>query len=263
MRDTAPYDLDRELRSLFAQDRSGLSDHPPMAKLRAYARGELPEAEVEAIQSHLGLCRRCTSGILAGTADGLSAGEVASRVDEVVARGRARRRAERLRPAREWVWPALAAGLAIACLGQAWHAVRQGATIAELTSALASSAPPPAAAPEAPVAGMPIVDLYPGSVVRDADAAQQPIPLPAEATWVTLILTPSTDAARPAYELRLLTAEGVELWRGPATANAAGAVVVAVPRGLVSSGLGRLELYDSGGDAREPLETYAVSWATG
>jgi putative zinc finger protein len=53
-----------QLARLANEERRRQGDHPPTERLTAYKAGDLPAAEVEALQAHLAVCRRCTRTLL-------------------------------------------------------------------------------------------------------------------------------------------------------------------------------------------------------
>ena len=249
------HELDSQIREIFALDDAG--PHPPAEELAAYARGELPAAESERLQAHLGPCRECTAAVLAlgspAEAGGLPDAEVAAGVEAIVSGVHGRRS-----PAGRG-WTALAAAAAIAILtlslalwsawqriGELEHAVPQVRTARGSASALDLP----------PQTGVPIVDLYPSSVARGEPEEPRAIPLAPDAPMVVLILTPPSGPPHDAYSLRIADAAGVELWRGPTHPGEAGTFVVVLPRRLAGAGV--VELYGGAAGSERLLETYHV-----
>ena len=271
--------IDAEIREIFAQADAG--PHPSADELTAYARGEMPETAASRVQQHLGPCRECTAMVLAlgrtgrtepgpdhleATPDGLSDADVEASVEAIVARAtghRAPPTAAHPRPRSPWTLVA-AAVLAVASFSLAWLTLDLRQRLGELEAALQiARASPTFSMPAQPVidslppqTGVPIVDLLPPSVARGETAP--PILLNAETAMVTLIFTPPSGRSYSAYRLRVLDAEGVELWAGPAQPNPAGTFVLLLPRRFAESGADRVVLEGVDGTALQPLETYAL-----
>lgn len=51
--------IDQAIRAIAEKDRSSQIGHPRLATLWAYLKGQLASEQVEPLQDHLALCRRC------------------------------------------------------------------------------------------------------------------------------------------------------------------------------------------------------------
>jgi hypothetical protein len=162
------------------------SPHPPAPTLLALRRGELGEADAEAVRAHLVGCRECLERYrspAAFTPPPASADfELAAFRHGLEAQLRTQPRPAGGRSA-AWL-RALAAGLGLAVLGLAVWSHLQGQRLAERAR---------------PVANAPILDLPQGGS-RSEEGAVVEVP----AGGSHLVLTPDAEAIYPQYRLRLL-----------------------------------------------------------
>ncbi|HRC86894.1 MAG TPA: zf-HC2 domain-containing protein [Thermoanaerobaculia bacterium] len=226
------------------------SEHHPEPELLARLhRGELAGEQAEALREHLIGCRPCFARY--HSPEAFAAPGPGSDF-ELAAFWRSLR--PRLMEARQEKaphrarWPlALAAGLALACLGLAFWALLAQSHLAASRRQLAELAGPQANAR--------IYDLKPVGSMRGGSGA----PLEVPQGGFTLLLAPQGSPSGATYSLVIQDAAGreVQLIRGLAPDTEDGTLAVWLPRGLLAPGKYRLELYRDGEPApRERVGEY-------
>lgn len=255
---------DERLRQAF--DTAPATTAPSTEELLAYVGGELDEATVESLLERLADHPAAMDELLALRAAArptLSSHEAAAGVAKVrSALPLTFSRPAAARPRSFWLgWAA--AFLALALTGAGWWrdtqqerrdraelGLKLAAARAELRDArdrlegLEGQVEALQARPEpTPIAGLPIVDLYPAGRLRSAEA---PPAIAATAGPQVLILTPADPQPGRLYEVELRAGDRASLervrWQSAVTADGAGAVVLLVPGKLLAAGDWRIEL---------------------
>lgn len=227
-----------------------LDEHPGPARLLAYHRGELPPEEAVAVQEHLAWCREDAALLLE---------LVETFEDEVEGEADEEEEAawQRLRPtlpvelqaaspslsSSPWVW-SLAASLLVVGFTSGWAVVEHQRRLAG----------------ERPRVNVPIQDVAPPASERAAAEAPLGVTLSPEEDRVLLILNPSTSPAPGRYRLRILDAEGQQVF---ATEDLEptpfGNFTLELTRGFLDPGLYRIEIYAAAG--RTLLDRYSLRLA--
>jgi hypothetical protein len=227
--------------------------HPSAEELVAYHGGRLSEDEGLRLQGHLVACPDCLAALLELDSFVQPAGDVPAGVPDLIVAAAWRALKPRLAGAglSRRAFQALAAGLAVTALGLGLWSVAQRQTLAGLRREVASlSRPQPTAA---------IVDLFPAGATRGEPASSTAVELPAEAAYLTLILNLPPSREHAAYGAEISDREGRALWSGGGLARGRfGTVRLGLPGRFLAPGEYRLQLFGLDGEARHPIESYAI-----
>jgi hypothetical protein len=240
--------LRQALRDLAEEGRS--STEPLDAELLvAYTNDQLSEAEAERVRDHLVGCPQ-SRALLRELVHFPETQEGMAIPDEVELEGAWRKVRSRISPpeaprvAAKTTWIAVAAGLALACVGLGIWGTAQQRTVRELSR---------------PVANVVIEDLYPiGDPLRQRETAGLPA-LELGETTRELVLVLHSIEARPGLRARLYRPKGRELWNSPALeVEPEGTVVLAIPSGSLSPGAYSIALSDDSPGERPQLYAFEI-----
>jgi hypothetical protein len=236
------------------------AEHPPVRRLVAYHRGELPPAETAAMTEHLSLCTEC-SALLLDAAEFFAGDEEEPEPADLEASWQALQEAARGATKRPVAAiPAPPAPRSIPrrpILRSLPFAYGLAACFAALSVALLVVRPP--SAPLQPHVNDGLYDLTSTSQ-RGEGSRETPIRFQGPGSSAYLILNPAAPPGSPRYGLRLRSADGRVAWRseGLKLETTLGPFHVSLPAGAFPPGRYSLELYGLDAGRETPLGTFRI-----
>jgi hypothetical protein len=275
-----PVSIDEAVGAVGAELGSDGTEHPSARELTAYHHGELPPEDTERIRDHLALCRHCADLVLdfasfgEPEAEAVEGGEGLPAVWESL---RSRLGDEKPSPATVIPFPRrapprlprstlIAASLLAAVFG-GWTIFRwqsEAATAERLARAEARIAELERDRDELvePQLLVPVADLFPPSYQRGSDEVPT-LGVPRAARIFVLQLHLADPGTHPDYSLRIVSADGEEIWSGTGLRQtSAGHFRIALPRRLLPAGRYGIELYGASEGQRTRLERYDLAIAS-